>query len=82
MARKTKPELQPFYRLSELVDLTSTSRGRMLRMLAHAGIERRPVGGLKLIFVSDLKAKLPALWRSIVACEQARNVARALERLG
>jgi hypothetical protein len=82
MARKPRPELQPFYRLSELVRLTATSRGRVIRMLAYAGVERRQVGGQKLVFVCDIKARMPALWRSIVACEQARNVARVLERVG
>jgi hypothetical protein len=74
MARKTRPELQPFYQLSELVLLTNTTRGRVLRMLESAGIPRRRVGGQKLVFVSDIKVMLPALW--------ARNVSRTLDRLG
>jgi hypothetical protein len=75
------PKLQPFYRLSELVRLTDTSRGRVLRMLARAEVQLRWEGGQRLVFVADLKAKMPVLWRSIVACEQARVTARAIERL-
>ncbi len=81
MARKITPELKPFYRLSELVQLTDTTRGRVLRMLQAANVPRREVGGQKLVFVSDIKTKVPFLWKSIVACEQARYVARTLERL-
>ena len=80
--RKPLPKLQPFYRISELVRLTDTSRGRVLRMLARSGLEMRWEGGQRLVFVSDLKKRMPVLWRSIVACEQAHVVARAVERLG
>ncbi len=82
MARKTRVELRPFYRLSDLARLTDTSRGRVLRMLQAAGITRRMVGGQWLVFVCDLKVGMPELWSSIVACEQARNVSRTLEGLG
>jgi hypothetical protein len=81
MARRTKPELKPFYRLSELVLLTDTTRGRVLRMLRAGRVPRREMGGQKLVFVADLKAKMPILWKSIVACEQARHVSRTLDRI-
>ena len=79
MARK--PELKPYYRLSELAELMDMSRGRALRLLTSVGIQRRRLGGLKVIFVSDIRDHMPVLWRSIVACEQARSVARAMSRL-
>jgi hypothetical protein len=79
--RRPLPKLQPFYRISELVRLTDTSRGRVLRMLVRAGVRMRWEGGQRLVYVADLKKRMPVLWRSIVACEQAHVVARAVERL-
>ena len=61
--------------------LTDTSRGRALRMLARSSVRMRWEGGQRLVYVSDLKKRMPVLWRSIVACEQAHVVARAVERL-
>jgi hypothetical protein len=78
MRKRTKAAVKPYYRLSELVELTDSSRGRVKRLLRKAGIEPRWVGGLRLVFLSDLEANMPDLCRSLILCERARAMARAL----
>ena len=79
MRRTPTPKLKPYYRINELVELTDTSRGRVLRLLRRVGIEPRHAGVHRLIFASDIEEKMPELWRSLVVCERARAMARALE---
>ena len=62
------------------MELTDSSRGRVLRLLKRTGIEARWVGGQRLVFVVDIEAKLPELWQSLILCERARAMARALGR--
>ena len=50
-------------------------------MLVRSAVRMRWEGGQRLVYVSDLKKRMPVLWRSIVACEQAHVAARAVERL-
>ena len=78
MRRTDAPKLKPYYKLSELVALTDTSRGRVLRLLHHVGIEPRKVGLVWMVLASDIADKMPDLWRSLVICERARAMARAL----
>jgi hypothetical protein len=76
-----EPKLEAYYSIRELVEITGKSRGRVERLLAHAGIHWRRMGGQRIVFVSDIEVRLPELWASMVACERARAVSRALERL-
>ena len=48
MPRKRTPNLQPCYRISELVMLSDISRGRVVRILSWAGVEPRWVGRQRL----------------------------------
>jgi hypothetical protein len=73
------PPMHPAYTLTEMSRLTSMSPRRVRRMLDHAGIKYRRSGGQYLVFVSQIQARLPDLWDSVVTCEQMRAIARALE---
>ena len=77
--RPRKPNLQPYYRIGELVELTDTSRRRVERLLRLAGVRPQWMGRQKLVWAADLEAQMPDLWRSLVVCERARAMARALE---
>ncbi len=79
MRRIPTPRLKPYFQINELVELTDTSRGRVLRLLARVGITPRAAGRFRLVFACDIEAKMPELWRSLVVCERARAMARALE---
>ncbi len=77
---KTKfMQLQPIYTLRDLAIALSMSRGKTARVLKYAGIPTRRMGNLRLIFVSDIEAQMPGLWASVLACERARAITRALE---
>jgi hypothetical protein len=71
--------LQAYYTVTELGLLTATGRKRVARLLHHAGITTRRVGGQRLVFVSEIEARLPELWASVVACERVRAISRALQ---
>jgi hypothetical protein len=72
--------LQAYYTLTELGLLTATGRKRVARLLHHAGIATRVFGGQRLVFVSDIEARLPELWASVVACERVRAISRVLRQ--
>ena len=78
MNKSSKPNLRPYYRLSELMELTESRRNRLVRLLHRAGIETRRSGRVRLVFLSDIEARMPELWRSLVLCERARAMARAV----
>jgi excisionase family DNA binding protein len=79
MANPRHMKLQAFYTLSELAQRTDTTPRRVRRLLQHAGIPSQRIGGQRLVFTSDLEAHLPQLWASMIACERARAMTRAID---
>lgn len=78
MSKNAKPKLRPYYRLTELMDLTEGSRKQLMTLLRHGGIKVRRSGRLCLVFAADIEARMPELWRSLVLCERARALARTV----
>ena len=82
MSKTKYMKLQPVYTLGDLAKALSISRRRADRLLKNAGIPSRLMGGLRMILVSDIELRMPGLWASMVACERARAITRALEGVG
>ena len=70
---------QACYSLTQLAKLMGTNRKKVRRLLWHAGISSHLLGKKRMVFVSDIETKLPALWASVASCERRRAIARALE---
>lgn len=79
MASQIPLKLQAFYSIGELARLTSMSKKRIRLMLTNVGITSHLEGGLRIVFISDIEARLPALWASIVACARMQVVVRTIE---
>ena len=77
---KTKyMKLQAVYSVAELAHALSISNGRTARLLSNAGITAKVYGNQRLVLVSEIENQMPGLWASVVACERARAISRALE---
>ncbi len=80
---KTKyMKLQAVYSVTELSRALAITYGRTDRILKQAAIPARRVGKARLVLVSDIELRMPELWASVVACERARAITRALEGMG
>jgi hypothetical protein len=59
--------LQAFYTLAELVELTGVNRWTLGRELEHAKIlQQREPGAHRRVWLDDLRVRCPRLWSSIL----------------
>ena len=79
MGKAQYMKLQAVYSVTELAAALAISYGRTRRILKHASIPVRPFGNQRLVLISDIENQMPALWASVLACERARAITRALE---
>lgn len=59
-------EVKVVYGVSELARMCDMSTKKVERVLKGAGVPVKKLGGVKQVFLSDLKEHLPELWDSIV----------------
>jgi hypothetical protein len=45
----------------------------MRTVLLSVGIAARKVGSRHLVFIADIRARIPELWESILLCVKARS---------
>ncbi len=62
---KKKPELRAILSVPELAALANVARFVMGRVLAAARVPMHRRGIRRLVYLADLKRKLPVLWESI-----------------
>jgi excisionase family DNA binding protein len=53
------------YTIGELAKLTGLSRYKTLRMVEKAGVKVHRSGKIFVVFLSELQAAFPELWRSL-----------------
>ena len=63
---------QDSYTLTELSALAGVGQKRLREVLRGSGISSRRIHGRCRIFVSDIQARLPELWDSIVIVVRVR----------
>ncbi len=73
MPRKFRMKQKESYTIPERARLGGISEYRMRRVLLSVGIAARKVESRHLVFVADIRARLPALWDSILLCARARS---------
>ncbi len=61
------------YTIPELAQLGGISEYRMRTLLLSVGISARKIGSRHLVFVADIRARIPELWESILLCARARS---------
>ena len=62
---KLKPQFRAVYSIAELAALANVSRFVMGRLLVSAHVPMHRQGIRRLVFLADIKRKLPVLWESI-----------------
>jgi predicted DNA-binding protein (UPF0251 family) len=61
--------VKPIYMLGELSEAMGISRRRVLRLLKAAGVHTEVLNHQRVIYASDIQARLPRLWQSFVMCD-------------
>jgi hypothetical protein len=79
MPKSKAQQLRPFYRVGELARLSGISPKRLRRMLRASGIVFRKAGRRRLIYLSDIRVRMPALWASLEMHLRFAMLAEALE---
>jgi len=71
--------LKPLYKLSELERLVHISRYRLWRLFEEHSVKCISAGRVSYVPLSEIKEKIPTLWRSLcTAIEGSRMASRAL----
>ncbi len=71
-------ELQAMYSLPALAEFARMNRHKLRRLLERTGVRFLRAGRALFIPLSEVKDKIPPLWKSMCALEEAR--VKALER--
>jgi len=71
--------LKPLYKLCELERLVHLSRYRLWRLLEDHGVKCISAGRVSYVPLSEIKEKIPTLWKSLCAALEGRRASsRAL----
>jgi hypothetical protein len=73
-------ELKALYSVGALATAAGVTPYLMLRLLRANGVEFVRAGRCVFVPLSEIEARIPALWRSILAAEGARADARGSSR--
>jgi hypothetical protein len=80
-ARSNEPgkrlELKAIYAVAELAHAVGVTPFTLLRLLRANGVELVTAGRAVMVPVTEIEARLPALWRSLVTVEKVRAGVRA-----
>jgi len=70
-------EIAALYSMATLARVAGLTPFALLRVLRANGVQFLTAGRTLLVPLTEIEARMPALWRSIVLAERARADARA-----